>query len=106
MARSDTGHHFPTRFFGLSTDTKPTNAMIAATYYETDTKHELVWDGADWIRSATEVVEAIGVVAVKEERDILSVLDAILVQLKIITVHQSRQTDEELNETDIPNEVR
>lgn len=34
------------------------------------------------------------------------VLNRILTQLQILNVHQSRATDEELDETDIPPEVR
>ncbi len=54
MAITSTGHHFPTRFFGLSTDTKPSDAMVASTFYETDTQCEFVWSGTAWIQKVTQ----------------------------------------------------
>ena len=50
MTVTSTGHHFPTQFFGLSTDTKPDNAMVASTFFETDTQSEFVYSGTAWIR--------------------------------------------------------
>ncbi len=50
MAITSTGHHFPTQFFGLSTDTKPTDAMIGATLLETNTQKWFVWEGSNWRR--------------------------------------------------------
>lgn len=61
MAVTDTSHENVTRFFGLSTATKPTNAMIGATFYETDTQKEFVYDGS-WTRDKTVVVEQVSAV--------------------------------------------
>ncbi len=104
MAIIDTSHEFITRFFGLSTDTKPTSAMIGATFYETDTREEFVYDGA-WTRSKTVVVEQLATVAAKElllAKGADDLLAEILIQLKIQNAHLSRMTGEELDETDIP----
>lgn len=101
MTVASTGHHFPTRFIGLSTDTKPENAMIAATFYETDTRHEYLWDGADWKRSATEAVEQIAAVEVKDTAITNDLLNEILTQLKIQNAYLSLVTDEALEDTEV-----
>ncbi len=49
MAITSSGHENPTRFFGLAGDTKPTSAMVGATFYETDTPDLFVFDGASWV---------------------------------------------------------
>jgi len=53
MAVTDTGHDVTriTRFYGLSTDTKPTNAMVGATFHETNTRHSFVWTRSAWVAS-------------------------------------------------------
>jgi hypothetical protein len=103
VARTDTAHENVTRFFGLSTDTKPTNAMIGATFHETDTRHEFVYDGS-WTRDKTVVVEQLATVAAKElllAKATDGLLAEILTQLKIQNAHLARVTGEELDETDI-----
>jgi hypothetical protein len=99
VARTDTAHENVTRFFGLSTDTKPTNAMIGATFYETDTRHEFVYDGS-WTRDKTVVVEQIGTIEVAEVRATSAILGEILTELKIQNAHLAIVTGAELDETD------
>lgn len=41
-------NYSPNSIAGLSTDTKPTNIPIGITFFETDTKKTLVWDGSIW----------------------------------------------------------
>ena len=50
MAITDTAHNSAiiTRFFGLSTDTKPSNVMVGADFYETDTGIVFRFDGSSW----------------------------------------------------------
>ncbi len=38
------------RYFGLSTDTKPTldNNYLGSEFYETDTFLKFIWDGSQW----------------------------------------------------------
>ena len=55
---TDSHQHIP-RFFGLSTDTKPTGVPVASTFTETDTQEEFVYDGASWARDKTVVVDPI-----------------------------------------------
>jgi hypothetical protein len=99
MARTDTSHERVTRFFGLSTDTKPSSAMIGATFYETDTRHEFVYDG-NWTRDKTVVVEQVGVVEVAEVRATSAILGEILTELKIQNAHLAIVTGAELDATD------
>ena len=108
MARTDTSHERVTRFFGLSTDTKPTNAMIGATFYETDTRKEFIYDGS-WTRNKTVVVEQLASVAARElllTKSTDDLLSQIVTQLKIQNAQLAMITGEELDETDIPVEVR
>ena len=49
MTVTNTGHHIPPRFFGLSSDTKPTNPEVGTTFLETDTQCDFVWSGSAWI---------------------------------------------------------
>ena len=102
MAITDTAHDADliTRFFGLSTDTKPASAMIGATFLETDTEKQFIFDGEDWIRSKTVKVEQVGAVEVKEERNATTLLADILVQLQIQNAHLSLVTGERLGELD------
>jgi hypothetical protein len=88
------------RFYGLSTDTKPSNVMVGSTFTETDTQKEFVYDGADWVRDKTVVVEQIGVVEVNEVRATSVLLGEILTQLKIQNAHLAMVTGEELGELD------
>jgi hypothetical protein len=97
---TDTAHERVTRFFGLSTDTKPTNAMIGATFYETDTRHEFVYDGS-WTRGKRVTVEQAGIVVVAEERNTTVILDETLVQMKIMNAHLALITGEKLTEEDL-----
>lgn len=109
MARTDTSHERVTRFFGLSTDTKPTNAMVDSTFTETDTQKKFVYDGLNWTRMPTEVVEQLPSATATDLRQTATtddLLSQIVTQLKIQNAHLSRITDEELDETDIPVEVR
>ncbi len=48
------------KFFGLSTDTKPSKAPIGATFYETDTGVRYVWTGGAWVvaRTSTDAEKA------------------------------------------------
>ncbi len=89
------------KFFGLSSDTKPTKAPTGSSFYETDTKHGFVFDGADWVRSETVKVEQAGVVEVGEVRTTDELLGEILTQLKINNAHLALITGGELNEEDI-----
>ncbi len=100
MTVTSTGHHWPTRFLGLSTDTKPDDAMIASTFYETDTQHEFIWDGSDWVRDKAVKVEQ-DTVEVAEERNATSILDEVLMQLKINNAHLAIITGERLAEEDL-----
>lgn len=111
MAVTDTSHGRITRFFGLSTDTKPTSAPVSSTFTETDTQKEFVYDGVNWTRDKTVVVEQLPVVAenvsgvldtivAEEAVSSADLLGAILVQMRILNVHLSRVTGEELDETD------
>lgn len=100
MSRTDTSHENVTRFFGLSTDTKPTNAMIGATFYETDTRHEFVYDGS-WTRGKTVPVEQVGNVTVNEVRATSVILEGILLQLRIQNAHLEMVTGEAINEEDL-----
>jgi hypothetical protein len=92
------------KFFGLSSDTKPTKAPTGSSFYETDTKHGFVFDGAGWVRSETVAVEQAATVSVQELLP-SAVLDELLVQLKIANAYLSRVTGEELDETDIRREA-
>lgn len=105
---TDTAHDAAkiTRFFGLSTATKPASAMVGATFLETDTQKAFVYDGDAWVRDPLVVVVQAGELAVKANRTTEVVLDEILVQLKIQNAHLSVVTGETLDETDIPAEVR
>ncbi len=107
MAVTDTAHDSTviTRFFGLSTDTKPESAMIGATFYETDTKHGFVFDG-EWRRGEQIVVEQAAAVVVEKIPTTDELLSEILTQLKIQNAHLSIVNGEVLDETDIPAEVR
>lgn len=98
---TDTAHERVTRFFGLSTDTKPTNAMIGATFTETDTQEEFLYDGTNWTRDKTVVVEQVGTVAVAEERNTTVILDETLTQMKIMNAHLALITGEKLAEEDL-----
>lgn len=100
MAVTDTSHENPTRFFGLSTDTKPTSAMVDSTFYETDTRHRFLYDGANWIRSEQVMVEQVGAVEVNEVRATSVILGEILTQLKIQNAHLAMVTGGELDDTD------
>jgi hypothetical protein len=102
VARTDTSHEHITRFFGLSTDTKPTNAMIGATFYETDTRHEFVYDGS-WTQDKTVVVEQLATVASRElllAKGTDDLLAEILTELKIQNAHLAIVTGAELDATD------
>lgn len=47
------------RYFGQSTDTKPSaadNLPRGATFYELDTKVEKIWDGSEWVAKADDSV--------------------------------------------------
>lgn len=62
MAITDTHSHAHTiRLFGLSTDTKP-DSVIGSTFTEIDTQKEFVYDGANWVRDKTVVVEQVSTV--------------------------------------------
>ncbi len=97
---TDSHQHIP-RFFGLSTDTKPTGVPVASTFTETDTQEEFVYDGADWVRGNTVVVEQAGTVTVGEVRATSVLLGEILTQLKIQNAHLEMVTGEELGELDV-----
>lgn len=36
-------------YYGKSTDTKPTDIKVGATFFEIDTKTVYMWDGANWV---------------------------------------------------------
>ena len=101
MAVTDTSHERITHFFGLSTDTKPTNAMIGATFTETDTQEEFVYDGVNWTRDKTVVVEQVGSVTVNEVRATSVLLGEILTELRIQNAHLAMVTGETINEEDL-----
>lgn len=101
MAVTDTSHENPTRFFGLSTDTKPTSAMVDSTFYETDTRHRFLYDGVNWIRSDKVTVEQAGEVTVKDTATTNDLLSEMLVQLKIQNAYLSLVTDEVLEDTEV-----
>lgn len=92
------------KFFGLSTDTKPTKAPTGSSFYETDTKYGFVFDGADWVRSETVSVEQASTVSVQEVLP-SALLGELLIQAKIANAYLSRVTGEELDETDILREA-
>lgn len=101
MAVTDTSHERITRFFGLSSDTKPTNAMVGSTFTETDTQEEFVYDGANWFRDKTVVVEQVGAVEVKEVRATSVILGEIRTQMRIMNAHLALITGEKLTEEDL-----
>ncbi len=104
MAITHTGRADATSFFGLSTDTKPASALIGSTFTETDTQKAFVYDGAEWVRSQTTVVEQLpsvittGLVQTAATDDLLG---EILVQMKLQNAHLALVTGEQLSETDI-----
>ncbi len=101
MTVTDThSHEHLTRFFGLSTDTKPSNVVVGSTFIETDTHQEFVYDGANWTRDKTVVVEQVGAVEVEEVRATSVILGEILTQLKIQNAHLAMVTGERLDDTD------
>jgi hypothetical protein len=75
--------------------------MIGATFYETDTQEEFLYDGTTWTRDKTIVVEQAGVVTVAEERNTTVILDETLVQMKIMNAHLALITGEKLTEEDL-----
>ena len=102
MAVTDThSHEHLTRFFGLSTDTKPEKVAVGTTFIETDTHQEFVYDGANWFRDKTVVVEQVGTVTVEEERNAAVILGEILTQLRINNAHLALVTGDEINEEDL-----
>ena len=114
MARTDTSHDAAkiTRFYGLSTETKPENPMIGATFYETDTQDTYVF-GDEWVikriltdaERATDQVTRGGQQRVwVTDEDGRELQAAILEQLKIMNAHLARINGEVLDETDIPVE--
>jgi hypothetical protein len=104
VARTDTSHENVTRFFGLSTDTKPTNAMVGATFTETDTQEEFVYDGVNWTRDKTVVVEQVGAVEVKDTATTNDLLSEILTQQKLTNAYLAIVTDVILDNDCIPEE--
>ena len=102
MAVTDTAHDAAkiTRFFGLSTDTKPAQAMIDATFLEVDTGRGFVYTGNVWVRSEKTTVEQAAAVIVEKVPVTDELLSGILVQLKIGNAHLALITDEE--ELDVP----
>jgi len=101
VAITDTSHEFITRFFGLSTDTKPVSAMVDSTFTETDTQKKFVFDGVNWTRIPTEVVEQVGAIAVKDLLSTDDLLGEIVTQLKIQNAHLALVTGDEINEEDL-----
>ena len=102
MAITDThSHEHTTRFFGLSTDTKPSNVVVGSTFTETDTQEEFVYDGANWFRDKTVVVEQVGAVEVKEVRATSVILGEIRTQMRIMNAHLALITGEKLTEEDL-----
>lgn len=102
MTVTDThSHEHLTRFFGLSTDTKPGGVAVGTTFIETDTQEEFVYDGANWFRDKTVVVEQVGAIEVNEVRATSVILGEILTELRIQNVHLAMVTGEELDDTDI-----
>ena len=120
MAKADTSHDVNkiTRFYGLSTDAKPTNPMVGATFYETDTRHEFVFDGVTFQREKQIVVEQagalgaggtiteVGEIKVQASRDTEIILEELLQQQKITNALLGSINDEPFDENDIPVEVR
>ena len=41
------------RWQGLSTDTKPTEAPVGSTFWETNTGQGFIWDGSNWVEDIT-----------------------------------------------------
>jgi hypothetical protein len=74
--------------------------MVDSTFYETDTRHRFLYDGANWIRSEQVAVEQVGTVEVNEVRATSVILGEILTELKIQNAHLAMVTGEELDETD------
>lgn len=102
---TDTAHDAAliTRFFGLSTATKPASAMVGATFLETDTRKAFVYDGAAWVRDQTVTVVQAGPVLVTEVLATDDLLSQILVELKINNAHLALITGDEWNEEDLEN---
>lgn len=98
MTVTSTGHLNPTRFFGLSTDTKPTSAMINSTFYETDTRHRFLYDGAEWVRSDKVTVEQADAISVKGTVTTNDLLAAILTELEISNAYLAIVTGTVLDE--------
>ena len=102
MAITDTAHDSTviTRFFGLSTDTKPESAMIGATFYETDTRHSFVFDGL-WRRDEQITVEQAAEIVVKDMFATNDLLGQMIAQQQITNAHLALFTEDELTEEDI-----
>ena len=88
------------KFFGLSTDTKPTKAPIAATFYETDTKHGFVF-ADEWVRSEQVTVEQAAAVVVEKIPTTDNLLGEILTQMKIQNAHMALITKWDGMEEDV-----
>ena len=102
MTVTDThSHEHLTRFFGLSTDTKPEGVVVGSTFIETDTRQEFVYDGANWFRDKTVVVEQVGAVEVEEVRATSVILGEILTELRIQNAHLAIVTGEAITEEDL-----
>jgi len=41
------------RWIGLSIDTKPTEAPVGSTFFETNTGQGWIWDGSNWVEDLT-----------------------------------------------------
>ena len=74
---------------------------VGTTFIETDTHQEFVYDGANWTRDKTVVVEQVGAVAVAEERNTTIILDETLTQMRIMNAHLALITGEKLTEEDL-----
>lgn len=81
------------RFYGLSTDTKPTGNPVGSTFGETDTGKDFLYSGTEWIRLGLTTVEQAEAVVVEQVQTTDEILAEMLVQLKIQNEHLSLASD-------------
>ena len=105
MAVTDTGHDATriTRFYGLSTETKPENPMIGATFYETNTRRTFVY-GDEWVLTEKITADQAAAIQVEDLRSTDDLLMDILIQLRIQNAHLALVNSEVLTEEDMEDD--
>lgn len=103
MTVTDTNHDeaLRPRFLGLATDTKPANTMVGASFLETDTGVDFVYDGAAWVNVALVKVVQTAPVIVTEVLATDTLLDEVLLELKINNAQLALITGSEITGEDV-----